>query len=80
MDRQTAAASASRLVTITAAEIELLETQIADGGDIRFEQNYPTLLNYYRSSGDGLAAARIALRIFIIYNKRMGITTKRKTS
>ncbi len=40
----------------------------AETTDIQFEQIYPTLLADRREADDGLAAARIAIRIFIIYN------------
>jgi tetratricopeptide (TPR) repeat protein len=38
------------------------------GDDVEFERRYPALLAHYRAAGDGLAAARVAVRIFIIYN------------
>jgi len=55
---------------ISEVEIRMLEMQVADGADIDIllEQKYPMLLTYYRSSGDDLSAARIALKLFIIYN------------
>lgn len=53
---------------LSEVDIQMLETQLADAADILLEQKYPMLLTYYRSAGDGLAAARIAIKIFIIYN------------
>jgi tetratricopeptide (TPR) repeat protein len=49
-------------------EIRALEAEIADGAGSLLEQKYQTLLTHYVSSGDGLAAARIALKVFVIYN------------
>jgi tetratricopeptide (TPR) repeat protein len=51
------------------AEIKTLETQIANGGgEALLEQKYPALLAHYLSSGNGLAAARTALKTFVIFN------------
>jgi tetratricopeptide (TPR) repeat protein len=36
--------------------------------EVLLEQEYPTLLAHYRSTGDHLQAARVALKVFIIYN------------
>jgi tetratricopeptide (TPR) repeat protein len=49
-------------------DVDALATLLENASDLVFEREYPALLVHYRSAGDGLAAARIALRIFMIYN------------
>jgi tetratricopeptide (TPR) repeat protein len=51
-----------------AAEIRALVDEVAADDDAVFERRYPALLAHYRAAGEGLAAARVAVRIFIIYN------------
>ncbi len=53
---------------ISEAEAAMLEAQLSDVPDTLLEQKYPPLLARYRSSGNRLAAARLALKIFMIYN------------
>jgi len=50
------------------AETKALEARVAAGSDAVLEQDYPKLLAHYAASGDGLAAARVALRVFVLYN------------
>ncbi|HEY2531832.1 MAG TPA: tetratricopeptide repeat protein [Xanthobacteraceae bacterium] len=49
-------------------EIQTLEMQVEDSIDSLLDQQYHILFTYYRSSGDDLAAARVSLKLFIIYN------------
>jgi tetratricopeptide (TPR) repeat protein len=53
---------------ITEVVARMLEAQVADDTDLLREQDYFMLLSYYRSNGDGLAAARIAIKLLSIYN------------
>ena len=53
---------------VTEVQVSRLEAQLANGTDDLVEQIYPRLLAYYRASGNDLAAARIALKAFVIYN------------
>ncbi len=62
LPRETAAGCA-----MTEAEARALDAQIADGIELALEQQYFALYNYYCSSGDGLAAARMALKMLVIY-------------
>jgi len=48
----------------------ILEREIAEGPATVLEQQYPSLMNYYRSNNGGLAAARIALKVLGLYNRR----------
>jgi tetratricopeptide (TPR) repeat protein len=57
-------------LAISEVEIKALEAEIANGAGSLLEQKYPMLLSHYVSSGHGLAAAQLALRIFVIYNSR----------
>ena len=58
---------AARIVSdMTAAGT--LGSQAAAADDNRFEILWPALLAHHRDAGNSLAAARIAVRIFIIYN------------
>jgi tetratricopeptide (TPR) repeat protein len=50
------------------AETKALEAQVAAGSDALLEEAYPKLLAHYAGLGDRLAAARIALRVFVLYN------------
>ena len=51
-----------------ASEMRAIADEVAAGGDLAFERRYPALLAHYRSAGERLAAARVAVRIFILYN------------
>ena len=42
--------------------------EVANADDLVFERHYPALLSHYQAAGEGLAAARVAVRIFIIYS------------
>ena len=55
-------------VVLDAAAVWTLAKEAAAADDIVFERSWPALLAHYRATGDGLAAARAAVRIFIIYN------------
>jgi tetratricopeptide (TPR) repeat protein len=55
---------------ISEVEIGALEAEMATGIESLLEQKYPLLLDHYAASGAGLAAARLALKIFVIYNSR----------
>ena len=50
------------------AETKALEAEVAAGSDALLEEAYPKLLAHYAVLGDRLAAARIALRVFVLYN------------
>ena len=58
---------AARAVAAAVA-MDALVDEAAAGDDIVFERRYPALLAHYRAAGEGLAATRVAVRIFIIYN------------
>ena len=62
LPRETAA-----MRTMTEAEARALDARIADGIELALEQQYFKLFNFYRSRGDGLAAARMALKMLVIY-------------
>ena len=47
-----------------------LEDAIASGSEATLEDKYPMLLEYHRCHGNGLAAARIALSVLSLYNRR----------
>ena len=71
-----AAASLTKLVTdlpppraIPSAEVKTLEQRIDDGDELLLEMHYPALLAHYRARDDGLAAARVALKVLKIYNR-----------
>jgi tetratricopeptide (TPR) repeat protein len=49
----------------TQAEVEAC---VKYSSDVVLEQEYPMLLAHYRSIGNDLQAARVALKVFIIYN------------
>lgn len=49
-------------------DVRTIEERISQGDDVLFERKYPVLLAHYRASGDSLAAAQTAARIFLIYN------------
>ncbi len=55
---------------LDAAAMQAIERQIAAGDETALEQNHGALLAHYRSVGDGLAAARIALKMLMAYNRR----------
>jgi tetratricopeptide (TPR) repeat protein len=49
------------------AEAKALDARVADGVDLLQEQEYFALFNFHRSRGDGLGAARMALKMLVIY-------------
>ena len=55
---------------LDAVAASAIEQQIAEGDDILLEQNHAALLAQYRARGDGLAVARIALKMLCAYNRR----------
>ena len=55
-------------IVVEAAQIQAFADEVAAGDDSVFERRYPALLAHYRATGASLAAARVAVRIFIIYN------------
>jgi tetratricopeptide (TPR) repeat protein len=55
--------------TLAESEIRHLEQQLEAGAEAPLELHYPALLAHYRAAGDGMAAARLALKMLKIYNR-----------
>jgi tetratricopeptide (TPR) repeat protein len=63
--------ASSQVSTLTdAAMAEQLAKAIADGDDTDLEINFPILLRFYRDRQHALAAARLALKVLAVYNRR----------
>ena len=47
---------------------DLAGIAVVDSANVRFEGKYPALFQYYKDSGNGLAAASVAMQIVTLYN------------
>jgi tetratricopeptide (TPR) repeat protein len=74
-----AVAAAPQIVALTADTIKRLRIdkakaqaieQRAKASEAVLEDKFPSLLEFYRRTGDGLAAAELALKVVSLYNRR----------